>query len=225
MIDPVYSIVFTTALLGSGHCIGMCGPIVAALSLSKPVRDQGVLFHLLYNAGRITTYVFIGVIAGWVGSLLNRTQTFSLVSQVILVLADLFVIAIGLRTTGLFRQLAFIRLEIPGSTGIMTKAVTHLRVLPSMAAAYPIGLVMGFLPCGFLYAIALAATGKGSAIEGGMIMLAFGFGTLPAMLLFGSAVQWLSGTIRTELLRWAGLMVVFVGSYNLYQHIWLAGWL
>jgi sulfite exporter TauE/SafE len=94
-----------------------------------------------------------------------------------------------------------------------------------MAAAVPVGLVMGLLPCGFLYAIALAAAGRGSVVEGGLIMLAFGLGTLPAMLLFGSAVHWLSATMRAELLRWAGFMVVFIGCYNLYQHIKLSGWL
>lgn len=225
MIDPIYSIVFSTALLGSGHCIGMCGPIVAALSLSNPGREHGIFFHLLYNCGRIITYVFIGIVAGWVGSLLNTAQTFSMLTQAILILADLFVIAIGLRTSGLFKRLAFIHLEIPGSMKIMTRAVSRLQKLPVIAAAFPIGLVMGFLPCGFLYAIALAAAGRGSPVEGGIIMLAFGLGTLPALFLFGSAIHWLSATMRTELLRWAGFMVVFIGCYNLYQHIRLSGWL
>lgn len=225
MIDPIYSIVFTTALLGSGHCIGMCGPIVAALSLARPERKHGVLFHLFYNAGRLTTYVFIGIIAGWLGSLLSTSQAFSSVTQVLLILADLFVIAIGLRTSGIFRQLAFIHLEIPGSVGFMTSLVRHLQALPAVVSAYPVGLVMGFLPCGFLYAIALAAAGRGNPFEGGVIMLAFGIGTLPALFLFGSAVQWISTALRTELLRWAGLMVVFVGGYNLYQHLMVIGWL
>ncbi len=219
MIDPIYSIVFSTAFLGSGHCIGMCGPIVTALSLTRQDRKQVVFFHIFYNAGRLTTYVCIGILAGWVGSLLNKTQTFSLVSQGILILADLFVIAIGLRTTGIFKRLSCIRLELSGPTALMTRAVTRLRQLPTMAAAFPIGLIMGFLPCGFLYAIALAAAGRGSPVTGGLIMLAFGLGTLPALFLFGSAVHLLSTTMRAELLRWAGLMVVFVGGYNLYQHL------
>lgn len=225
MIDPVYPLVFSTAFLGSGHCLGMCGPIIAALSLGRPHRDQGIAFHVLYNSGRITTYVLIGITAGWLGSLLNTARTFTLLSQVLLVVADLLVIAIGLRTTGMFRKLSFIDLELPGALGIMTRTVARLRSLPPAAAAYPIGLVMGFLPCGFLYAIALAAAGRGNPGEGGLIMLAFGLGTLPALLLFGSAFHWVSVTMRNELLRWAGLMVVFVGGYNLYRHVSLTGWL
>ena len=223
MIDPIYSIVFSTALLGSGHCIGMCGPIVAALSLAKPGREQGLFFNIFYNAGRLTTYICIGIVAGWVGSLLNTTQTFTLVSHGILILADLFVIAIGLKTSGLFTRMAFIHLEFPGSVSILTRSVAKLQKLPATTAAFPVGLIMGFLPCGFLYAIALAAAGRGSVVEGGLIMLSFGLGTLPALFLFGSAIHWLSGTMRTELLRWAGFMVIFIGCYNLYQHIKLFG--
>ena len=225
MIDPIYSIVFTTAFLGSGHCLGMCGPIVAALSLAKPGRESGIFIHLLYNCGRLTTYVLIGLAAGWIGSLLNTAQSFSLLTQGLLIIADLAVIAIGLRTSGLFKRLAFIHLEIPGALGRITRVVTYLKQLPALAAALPLGLIMGLLPCGFLYAIALAAAGRGSPVEGGLIMLAFGLGTFPALFFFGSAVHWLSKAMRVELLRWAGFMVVFIGCYNLFQHIRFSGWL
>lgn len=223
MFDPIYVIAFSTALLGSGHCIGMCGPIVAVLSLARDNRGKGILFHVLYNAGRLLTYVCIGMVAGLAGSLFSKTQTFSILSQGLLILADLFVILIGLRTTGLFRQISFIRLEFKNSTGLMTRAVARLRELPAAAAALPMGLLMGFLPCGFLYAIALAAAGRGSAVQGGVIMLAFGLGTLPSLFLFGAAVHWLSTSLRVELMRWAGFMVVFIGWYNLYQHLRIMG--
>lgn len=224
MIDPLYSLVFTTGFLGSGHCIGMCGPIVAALSLAEPKRQNPVFYHLLYNGGRLSTYALIGFAAGYIGSLLNETHTLPFIGQGILILADLFVIIIGLRTSGLFKQLAFIHLEIPGSVAIVSKTANLFRRLPTLAAAYPTGMVMGLLPCGFLYAIALAAAGRGDPVKGGLIMLAFGLGTLPALFFFGSAVHWLSTTMREELLRWAGFIVVVIGSYNLYQHIRIAGW-
>lgn len=225
MFDPIYSIVFTTALMGSGHCLGMCGPVVAALSLAGPGRRQGVFFHLLYNAGRLTTYVLIGSAAGWIGSLLTDSSAYTQVSNCILLAADIFVIGIGLRTTGLIRKLGAVRLEFPSSVQAMTKAVSGLQRLPGMVAAYPAGLLMGFLPCGFLYAIALAAAGRGSVVQGGLIMFFFGLGTVPAMFVFGSTVHWLTAAVRGELLRWAGLMVMFVGGYNLYRHLNLTGWL
>lgn len=219
MIDPVYTIVFTTALLGSGHCITMCGPLVTALCLADCRRKQSILFHLFYNVGRVTTYVCIGVAAGWIGSLLHTAGAFTLVSQAVLVAADLFVIAIGLTAGGLLKQPAFLRLEAPGEFSALGRTIVRFRKLPTALSSFPIGLIMGLLPCGFLYAIVLAAAGRGSVVEGGLIMLAFGLGTLPSLFFFGSAVHWLSGRLRTELLRWAGLMVVFIGCYNLYQHI------
>ena len=225
MIDPIYSIVLSTAFLGSGHCIGMCGPIVAALSLSGQAKGKGILFHLLYNSGRITTYFFIGMVAGWLGSLLNTTAAFSVVSHILLLLTDLCIIAIGLTTAGVFERFSLLNLEFPGAVRAMTKSIVKLRQLPTVFGAYPIGLIMGFLPCGFLYAIALAAAGRGSPIQGGLIMLAFGLGTLPALFLFGSTIHWLTTRVRQEMLRWAGILMVFMGCYNLYQHLRLMDFL
>jgi hypothetical protein len=219
MIDPIYSIVLSTAFLGSGHCIGMCGPIVATLSLSSQAKRKGFVFHLFYNTGRLTTYCIIGIIAGWLGSLLNTTEIFSMVSHFILLLTDFFIIAIGLTTAGVFAKISIMRLEFPGAIQAMTRSVARLQKLPVALSAFPIGMIMGFLPCGFLYAIALGAAGRGSPVEGGLIMLVFGLGTLPSLFLFGSTVHWLTTKARREMLRWAGLMVVGMGCYNLYQHI------
>ncbi len=219
MIDPVYSIALSTAFLGSGHCIGMCGPVVAALSLRGHGLRRGILFHLFYNLGRITTYTIIGITAGWLGALLNRGPAFSLVSHLVLVLADLVIIAMGLATTGLFAGRGIIRLEFPGAVRLMTRAVAGLQRLPAGVSALPVGMVMGLLPCGFLYAIALAAAGRGDPVQGGLIMLSFGLGTLPALFLFGTTVHWLTARTRQEMLRWAGLLVIGLGCYNLYQHL------
>ena len=93
-------------LLGSLHCLGMCGPIVAALSLSGQAKGKGALFHLFYNSGRITTYFFIGMVAGWLGSLLNTTSAFSVVSHILLLLTDLCIIAIGLTDWPQFARVA-----------------------------------------------------------------------------------------------------------------------
>lgn len=223
MIDPIYSIVLSTAFLGSGHCIGMCGPVVAALSLSNHARRKGFVFHLSYNAGRLTTYCIIGIVAGWLGSLLNTTETFSMVSHSILLLTDLFIIAMGLATAGVFVKNSILRLEFPGTVRAMTMSMARLQKFHAVLYSFPIGMIMGFLPCGFLYAIALAAAGRGDPLEGGLIMLAFGMGTLPSLFFFGSTAQWVTTKLRKEMLRWAGLMVVAMGCYNLYQHVKLMG--
>jgi len=220
MIDPIYSLVFSTAFLGSGHCIGMCGPLVAAFSLREPGWKRIFFFHALYNGGRLTTYTIIGICAGWIGSLLNTDHNFSLFSQAVLLLGDSTVILLGLKTSGLWSRFPALSLRVPAITPHITGMISGIRSLPlGRAAAFPIGMTMGFLPCGFLYAIALAAAGRGSAIQGGAIMFAFGLGTIPALFLFGSSVQILSTTMRRELLRWAGVLVVCIGAYNFYVHL------
>jgi sulfite exporter TauE/SafE len=98
---------FFTGLLGAGHCIGMCGSLVTALSLSEAGRQGGWFFQLLYNIGRISTYTFIGAVVGWLGSALAYTDRFKMVTRSLLIGSDFFVILVGLGTAGLFK-LAFV---------------------------------------------------------------------------------------------------------------------
>lgn len=216
MLDPIYSIVFSTAFLGSGHCLGMCGPVIAALSLA---RGRGVAFHLLYHVGRLATYTGIGIAAGWVGSLLTKSGIFPTVAHSLLLMADLLVIGMGLAASGLLSRLGAGRLEFPGVLRALTGVMVRMGRMHGTVMGLPLGLLMGFLPCGFLYAIALAAAGRGEAGQGGMIMLAFGLGTLPSLLFFGGAVHWLTGQARLQMLRWAGLLVVVVGLVNFARHV------
>ncbi len=80
MSGSLISMAFITGLMGFGHCVGMCGGLVGALSLSEAGRKGGWLFHLLYNIGRITTYTFIGGVVGWLGSAMAYTDQFKLVT-------------------------------------------------------------------------------------------------------------------------------------------------
>ena len=102
MVDPIYSMALVTGFLGSGHCIGMCGGIVAALSLSGPGRQGGMLFHLLYSLGRVATYTGIGFLVGWLGSLMAYTESFQSFTRWLLLGSDIFIIALGLATAGAF---------------------------------------------------------------------------------------------------------------------------
>lgn len=229
MFEPLYFLAFTTALLGSGHCLGMCGPLVAAFSLSEPLRRGGPLaawfFHLIYSAGRLLTYTAIGGLVGWFGSALAYTQNLAWLTAVALILSDLFIIAVGLATAGAFSRLNVMRLNFPAPTELLTRLVTALGVLPPALRALPIGLLMGFLPCGFLYAMFIAAAQSADPLVGAITMLAFGLGTVPALLLFGGAAGWLSGRARGRMLRGAGIMVVLIGLYNLYRHLQMFDWI
>ena len=224
MSDPLVLMGFTTGLLGAGHCIGMCGALVGALSLSATGRPEGWSFHLLYNAGRVATYTLIGALAGWLGSALAYTDRFREVSRALLVASDLFIILVGLGTAGLFAGLSITRLDFPGPLRAMTAAVQRLRQLPPAVAALPLGLLFGFLPCGYLYAVAISAAQSADPILGALTLLAFGLGTVPALLLFGGATQWLGTRAQAWMLRTAGLVVAAMGVVNLVRHLRLMGW-
>jgi hypothetical protein len=225
MSDPLIAMGFTTGLLGAGHCIGMCGGLVGALSLSATGRRSGWSFHLLYNAGRLVTYTLIGALVGWFGSALAYTDRFHTVARTLLVASDLFIILVGFGTAGLFAGLDITRLDFPGPLRAMTKAVQRLRQLPPAVAALPLGLLFGFLPCGYLYAVAITAAQSADVTTGALMLLAFGIGTLPALLLFGTATQWLGSRARLWMLRIAGLLVAGMGAVNLLRHLRLMGWL
>ncbi len=217
-MDPLISMAFMTGLLGSAHCIGMCGGLVSALSLTVDGRNSGVLFHLLYNLGRTITYSLIGFLVGWLGSAMVVKNSLQEITRVLLIGSDLFIILIGLGTAGLFARLNIMTLEISGPISSMTNAVKGLRRLPPALSAIPLGLMFGFLPCGLLYAMALTAVQSADSLTGALIMAAFGLGTIPALFLVGSAAHWFS-TRRSWMLKAAGIMVALMGCYNLLNHI------
>jgi len=225
MSDPLVLMGFTTGLLGAGHCIGMCGSLVGALSLTATGQPGGWTFHLLYNAGRVATYTLIGALAGWLGSALAYADRFREVSRSLLVASDLFIILVGLGTAGLFAGLSVARLDFPGPLRAMTAAVQRLRQLPPWLAALPLGLLFGFLPCGYLYAVAISAAQGADPLLGAATLFAFGLGTVPALLLFGGVTQWLGTRVRVWMLRTAGLVVAGMGVINLVRHLRLMGWL
>jgi sulfite exporter TauE/SafE len=224
MSDSLIYMAFVTGLLGTGHCIGMCGGLVSALSLSEAGRQGGWFFHLLYNLGRISTYTFIGAVVGWLGSALAYTDRFKMVSRSLLIGSDVFVILVGLGTAGLFTWLNVSKLDFPGPMKAMTLAVAGLRRLPPAISALPLGLLFGFIPCGYLYAVAITAAQSASVATGALMLFAFGLGTAPSLLLFGGAAHWLSGRARTWMLRIAGLVVAGMGVINLIKHMRMMGW-
>lgn len=221
MNEPLVAMAFLTGLLGSGHCLGMCGSLVAALSLSEPGKQGGIPFHLLYNLGRITTYTGIGWLVGWLGSAFAYANVLSGFTRTLLIASDIFIIILGLGSAGIFTFLKsnVMQLEFPGPVQMVTRAAVKLKKLPPALAALPLGLIMGFLPCGFLYAMIIAAGQSAGSTSGAFMMFSFGLGTLPALFLFGAMASWLSGKRRTLMLRWAGLMVALIGIYNLYSHL------
>jgi len=216
---PLFGGALVTGLLGAGHCIGMCGGLVAALSLASG-RRGGALFHVLYNVGRTTTYVALGAAFGLIGGAFDAAALKG-AGRYVLLGGDLFVILVGLGSAVGWQRLNMMRLDLFGhrATHLVQRPLRGLRDLPPGLAAYPMGVLMGFLPCGFLYAVLMSSALSGSAGGAAWVMLGFGLGTAPSLLVVGGATHLLSARARSSLVRIAGLAVALMGGFNLWRHL------
>ncbi len=219
MNEPLIALAFMTGLLGTGHCLGMCGGLVSALSLSPEGRRSGPAFPVLYHLGRVSTYALIGLAVGWLGSALVLTSDFRLIAFGLLLLSDLFVIVLGLGSAGLWPRFDLMRLESPSGALILGRLTRHFRYFPPLISPLLLGLLMGFLPCGLLYAVVLSAAQSTAPISGAAVMAAFGLGTVPGLLVVGGLAQWMGKRGRLWMVRAAGVTVVLMGGWNLWRHL------
>jgi sulfite exporter TauE/SafE len=212
---------FVVGLLGGVHCAGMCGGIVGALSFGlKGGRNLPLL--LAYNLGRISSYTFAGALMGALGFYFSGLLPVQTAQHVLLSLAGLFLILMGLYLAGWWNALS--RLEQAG--GHLWRRIEPLgrRLLPvrSVPQALMLGALWGWLPCGLVYSALVWTVSAGGALEGAMLMAAFGLGTLPNLLLMGVAANQLSRWVRNPTVRaLAGLLVIGFGLSLLYD-AWIA---
>ena len=210
-----YILAFTTGLLGGfGHCIAMCGPLVASYTLYEKdtfSRFSALLPHLLYNAGRITTYVFIGALMGISGSFVNTAGKLSGIQNTAGILAGVFMIVMGLGITGVFKEIRIMEMH----NSLILRMMKNVRESDSSWRYFPFGLLLGFLPCGLSYSVFIGAAATGSMPSAMFFVLCFGLGTIPALLLFGLVLTYLSARIRGWIYRTSGVVVIITGIYFL----------
>lgn len=208
---------FLVGLLGSTHCLGMCGGIVGSLTLGIR-RDRQhspwtlAPYLLAYNIGRIASYAVAGALAGAVSAGAFGVMPSTPVRWVAKLLSGGFMIALGLYLAGWWPGLQ--RLEQWG--GVLWKRIEPLgrRLLPvdHPLKALALGLVWGWLPCGMVYAALAWSFTSGSAANGALLMAAFGLGTLPMLLAAGAAAGWLRNIVRHAWVRrGAGIFVLLFG--------------
>lgn len=212
---------FLAGLLGSVHCVGMCGGITGALTLGLPAPVRLSYARLLpyllaYNSGRITSYVLAGTLMGALGAQLGNILSPQSAITVGRVISGVFMLALGIYIAGWWNSLS--GLEKLG--GRLWRRIEPLgrRVLPPKGPmqALGLGLVWGWLPCGLVYSALAWSLAAGGALQGGGIMLAFGLGTLPTLIAMGSAARWLKQVTRMSRVRQvAGALIVAFGLYML----------
>jgi len=216
-VDLTFGAALIVGLLGSSHCLGMCGGIVAALNMGVTDKVSAkprslFIYQLSYNGGRITSYGLVGLLAGSLGAGLAQLGISPVAGKLF---AAAFMIALGLYLANWWRGLAL--LEKLGM-----KLWRHIqplgkRLFPiqNPAQAYLLGMLWGWLPCGLVYAVVAWSLTTGNAYQGAMLMLGFGLGTLPAMLVAGNVFNYFKSWAKSPWVRTpAGLMIIAFGLYS-----------
>jgi sulfite exporter TauE/SafE len=224
--DTLYLVFLVTGFtVGFGHCIGMCGPIVVSLSLNLKGRSV-FLPQLLYNAGRVITYAVLGGLAGILGSFTILTSSILSLQKGVLIFAGLVVLLMGL---GMGGWISLGRLFGDGgsSGSLLSKWFNRLSSAKSPRVYLPLGLLLGLLPCGPVYTALIASARAGMEaqttlqgfLSGAVLMIAFGIGTVPALLLVGklAGLRWIKS--RHLIYKISSVLTVLVGIYFIIQGI------
>ena len=237
--------VFVTGLLGGVHCAGMCGGIVSALGMmqQKPtkatltipvsvvqihspaghissqrasVQPKVISAVFLYNIGRIGTYSLLGAVAGGVGSVAWLMQSMLPVQQIAFFTSNILLILMGLYVLG-FKRIGIVVESLGRRLWVHIRPAATARLTGSGALNSVLaGSLWGLVPCGMVYAVLSAALVSGSAANGALLMLVFGLGTLPNLMVLGMSGQWLARASRNRYVRvFAGGLIVLFGLMGL----------
>lgn len=216
--------VFVVGLLGAGHCAGMCGGIVGALSAQS--GGARMRLHLAYSTGRIASYAAAGAIAGSIGGMGLMLSDALPVQLVLYILANVMMLVLGLYLAGL-SSLA-VRFESVGKA-LWTRIQPLIRGLVpanTLPRALAVGALWGWIPCALVYAVLAMALFAGSAGQGAVLMAAFGLGTLPSLFAAALLMSYASRVLRAQAFRtFCGALVFGFGlsglarAFDLTEHI------
>lgn len=196
----------TIGLIGSFHCIGMCGPIVVALPLKKHNLISKISGAVLYNSGRVITYSILGILFGLLGQGIQMAgfqQWTSILLGAAMIISVLFPFVFREKITigNLF-------------TGFSARLITRLRKLftdRSYFSLLMIGLLNGLLPCGLVYVAIAGAIGSGTVLNGAIFMMLFGIGTIPLLLIATLASDAIGQRVRSKMQRVVPYFVFLLG--------------
>ena len=198
---------FMLGLLGTGHCIGMCGPLILAF----PGRTGRFMPHIWYHLGRVTTYTALGGILGGIGQLLTAASgSVAAIKVVLWLLAAALLLLFGLTRLGLLGEpdwlAALSPARIPGFQNALQGATENGR----QAVFFFLGVLLGLLPCGLSYGAFAQALGTGHAMQGALMVLAFAGGTMPGLILLGTGASAIFGRYRKQSDIFSGVIMILM---------------
>lgn len=211
-----FIIAFNMGLFSTLHCVGMCGSIITTLMLASSDSHQGdkkksLTISFAYNIGRILSYSFAGLIIGLFGSGLAEFLASFNANFVLQIIASLVLIGLALNILGVVsfsKHVEGLGMRLWKQIQPVTKS---LLPVDSFGKALLFGMVWGWLPCGLVYSALLFSLGSGSAINGMLVMLFFGLGTLPGMLSAGYFSDHLNRYRNHTQLRWmTAIILIFI---------------
>lgn len=235
-----FGVMLSLGLLSSLHCAQMCGPIVVSYSLAsiKPAGNSNgaprspfswanvgsgrlgsLSQHLAYNAGRILTYSALGAVAGlagrsmtWMGQLAGLSHTASIVAGVLMIIG-------GIAMLGWLPKLAALGQSSAAVTSRFLRPLHKLLSVPDIGHRFALGLALGFLPCGLIYAALMKSLSAGTVLGGALDMFAFGLGTASSLLAIGLLSNSISfrGTLARRGSPIAATAVVLMGAVLLWR--------
>jgi sulfite exporter TauE/SafE len=209
-------LVFVAGILGSAHCVSMCGGFALSIGVGARSLLANLQRQLLYSLGRVLTYAFLGVAAGYAGLWLSRKA-----GALINVQAGLSILAGGLLATQGILALGIVPRRLLGPIkGGAAPCLAGTFVAPFLTApgwtnVLVAGILTGFLPCGLVYGFLTLSSSSTSVVQGLATMCAFGAGTAPVMILTGAGGSLLSHSARRHLLRVSAACVLLTGLISL----------
>jgi len=208
-----YGLAFMAGVLGSGHCVGMCGALVSGCFM-KPGMSKSYFPYLAYQLARISVYALVGLAAATLGVVLVSSGVFGQIQSILQMFIGVVVIILALGILGWIPFQGSVRL-LP--MNVLRRGYAESRSKGPLLGAALAGVLNGLMPCPLTFAMAVKATSATTIVEGGLLMLAFGAGTLPAMLFVSVAFGKMSSHFRGLMLKSAALVMIAMGCYTLYM--------
>ncbi|MCG8474949.1 MAG: sulfite exporter TauE/SafE family protein [Cytophagales bacterium] len=202
----IYSAAFLIGLMGSLHCVGMCGPLALALPVRNRTFPNVLRATLVYNSGRVVTYMLLGLVLGMLGKGFSfaGTQQYLSVATGVLMLLFLLLPKSLVQRAEQIRPVFLLNQWLKKKMGVILKKRTT-------DAHFVMGLLNGLLPCGLVYVALAGALATGEMIQGAVYMGAFGAGTVPMMLFVGAAGKMVSINFRQKILKAVPAFVFTIG--------------
>ena len=210
--------IVTASVLGSMHCVGMCGPLAIWASGGGDQVSRGTLLTStsLYHVGRLATYTLAGCVAGWIGSVIDIGGNSIGIQVAAARIVGAVMISIGVfKLWSLWAGPSKNTVVAPSAIGkVLVKLRPYVFRLPIPGRAFATGLLTTLLPCGWLYLFALIAAGTGSPLRGSIVMAAFWVGSVPALVALVAGVRVLSLRYARLIPAIAALMLIFAGCFT-----------